>query len=1442
MAGNAEASTPVFSVSSATSPQTLSSGASGPVAVTTSGASQVAGPVVYIGSEPTLGTTIEHVEDSPRSDDSNMSVEIQRAREETARLAHEAAAARLQRLEAEARSRRSSRRSATISSSPPVPEPELPLVGLPEMNISAPPMSGPWSWWRADRADQPAELQGDRSVDSGTPAVGSAQARIRELEERIAQIEKEKSAPKESNVPPRAVDLGGGVGTLDTLMSLDPIFRSAASSAPTNLDGLEFNTPRQSVDLIDLNSPPRVQERREQRATTAGQPVNAPFVDLLSLTPPRNVGHHDGVPTVGVDARESATSQRPVPDTAGHDRGPPGETRAGDGPDSGDRGGRDTRDSRLHRDLLLMMGTLHSKGINDEQVSQEARILGSKMDELGAILDGPDARQRATEVEAPPGLGPSGGPGGGPSPSNRPHARAETDLPPVQCDDKVIIKEKGSFKLMPYPATEKLTIWKQHLRDKVTTASGRSSKAFPWILQAEDMNVPDSDLLDSGEFASVDAELSAAFNDIARGRLGALIADEKERAAKEGRQLSGRYLYRLVLRQYSFNSKMGHQHDVCAFKSLTFPGDDHLEAFLDAWTEVVHNLHTHHPDEVLEQHLFDYLKKSNKLAAAIVRYKLAEQGHPDRTYHFLLRALTQFVNMEREDRNMSAIMDERTRRLSNIKAKPAMVASEVRDVEGPQSPPAPRREREESATAPSPAAPAQLKKQKKPCFGYREGNCTRGDKCPFAHDKVLNAQELKDLKSKRAKMPCRRFAEGTCKFGDSCQFSHDETAKAGVCTEVEENSTETEVTISAPARRSDDDGCLIVDTGTENHLISAQRCEREGLSPYRIEKPLRLMTANGIITADTRVDMKIPGINGTVSPLVMKDSVDALSVGRLVADGWDFHWEAGTDAYLVDRDGNKIVCPTRGYVPVIKPVEIDNATKQACMPCDDRGDADEREDPAGEDEPEESKDERLKREASSPEHLLCHFPKNPYCWVCGIANVMMKQARRITDPGRRIVTSAFGEHVCADHIVLMNDGAFGLEGERAALFILDMHCRFPAVVPLRNKTATEAFKALRYYLGDVVITKLYTDNSKELLLAAERLLDDQGHHGFHQTATPHRPQTNAFAERGILTVMRASRAALLQSGLPHRFWPWAAKHQSFAIAISPGSGGDPSPWWLLHGSDFPGWVLPFGALIHYRPPAQVQKALPKFAPRTIPGIFMGWHVEPGCKFRGDYYVLPISAFRVAGKREYVAHRIKELVHFDESVFPLQKAALDDMIKVGPLEDDGPEVMPKSADDILDEDGATEVYPENIDREYFDVLGEHPAPHMTFDEKLADIHRELFGDVSEEDGWGNLDLLHRDGLLEEGSEARDPVKEEDEEPEQENGEVEENGDDHGEDEEDEMEEAQEMEALVTHKNKKSKMLHVLGTSYFLEYSAGLVHTRTWLIYARIFNSPSSFQLF
>ena len=49
----------------------------------------------------------------------------------------------------------------------------------------------------------------------------------------------------------------------------------------------------------------------------------------------------------------------------------------------------------------------------------------------------------------------------------------------------------------------------------------------------------------------------------------------------------------------------------------------------------------------------------------------------------------------------------------------------------------------------------------------------------------------------------------------------------------------------------------------------------------------------------------------------------------------------------------------------------------------------------------------------------------------------------------------------------------------------------------------------------------YSDNSKELEVAAKEL------GVMRQTATPHRPQTNAFAERGIRTMLEGTRASLL---------------------------------------------------------------------------------------------------------------------------------------------------------------------------------------------------------------------------------------------------------------------------------------------------------------------------
>ncbi len=145
----------------------------------------------------------------------------------------------------------------------------------------------------------------------------------------------------------------------------------------------------------------------------------------------------------------------------------------------------------------------------------------------------------------------------------------------------------------------------------------------------------------------------------------------------------------------------------------------------------------------------------------------------------------------------------------------------------------------------------------------------------------------------------------------------------------------------------------------------------------------------------------------------------------------------------------------------------------------------------------------------------------------------------------------------------------------------------------------------------------------------------------------------------------------------------------------------------------------------------------KFSPTTVPGVFFGWHIEPGCGFRGDYIVVPLSAFRVPDKRVYHAHRIKELVTFDATQFPLQGAMLEERNRVSPPMRDGNEVWPHEIDASWDVDEVQNVNEENIDREYRDMIGEKPAADMTFEEKYRRIEKELFGEDLDDDGWANF---------------------------------------------------------------------------------------------------------
>ena len=96
---------------------------------------------------------------------------------------------------------------------------------------------------------------------------------------------------------------------------------------------------------------------------------------------------------------------------------------------------------------------------------------------------------------------------------------------------------------------------------------------------------------------------------------------------------------------------------------------------------------------------------------------------------------------------------------------------------------------------------------------------------------------------------------------------------------------------------------------------------------------------------------------------------------------------------------------------------------------------------------------------------------------------------------------------------------------------------------------------------------MFSDNAPELVKAAENL-------GWvHQTSTPHRPEGNSLTERRVGIAVQGTRCNLVQSGLPHQFWPFALRHSCFARNVI-AKNAEQSAYHRLHGEDYAGHVIP----------------------------------------------------------------------------------------------------------------------------------------------------------------------------------------------------------------------------------------------------------------------------
>ena len=129
----------------------------------------------------------------------------------------------------------------------------------------------------------------------------------------------------------------------------------------------------------------------------------------------------------------------------------------------------------------------------------------------------------------------------------------------------------------------------------------------------------------------------------------------------------------------------------------------------------------------------------------------------------------------------------------------------------------------------------------------------------------------------------------------------------------------------------------------------------------------------------------------------------------------------------------------------------------------------------------------------------------------------------------------------------------------------------------------------------------------------------------HGRSTPHRHQSNAFCESTVRKCIEGARALLEHAGMPSCFWVHAVRH--WCLMDNTAFRDGDTAWNKRHGKGhFPGPRLPFGCLVDFLPRPDSVKAMPKFEPRAVPGIFVGYRLQPGATWNREYLVFPKSYF------------------------------------------------------------------------------------------------------------------------------------------------------------------------------------------------------------------------
>ena len=226
-------------------------------------------------------------------------------------------------------------------------------------------------------------------------------------------------------------------------------------------------------------------------------------------------------------------------------------------------------------------------------------------------------------------------------------------------------READKIVVPPWPKSHDLDGWKSQLLSNVLSACADSDQDawIAWLSESFKINPGIEKMSDSGgsRFSTIDVKLANALNAMitSSGDSGREVGVEIKvmtldlARSSPPKVMKGRQIIAMILESFRSSTHTDLTFTGKHLHELTYPGDAKLNLFRNQWIHLLSAMRGDDKprDMALRDTLFDKIRGSTSMQFEIRYFRSIPEGHPEKTYEYLMNMMARTILTEREEKN-----------------------------------------------------------------------------------------------------------------------------------------------------------------------------------------------------------------------------------------------------------------------------------------------------------------------------------------------------------------------------------------------------------------------------------------------------------------------------------------------------------------------------------------------------------------------------------------------------------------------------------------------------------------------------------------------------------------------------------------------------------------------------------------------------------------------